>query len=599
MLSISRVREQLPGFRSFSCMVVGSFLCLPVAAFAQGTTPPASINTSASTLALVPMPREIHQGAVLSLEHGIGISSADKQSDDRFAAEDLASTLKDRGIDARADKKGRIEIILLRLDTKKAAAILARAHISFDPAMHDEGYVLVTDGNTMYDIAATGAGIYYGAQTIKQLVVGREANATLHGAAVRDWPAMKYRGLDDDLSRGPVPTLAFQKHQVRVLSEYKVNLYSPYFENTLTYASNPLAALPGGAMTLSDVEELVRYARQYHVTIIPEQEAFGHLHHVLTFDTYSELAETPHGAVLAPGQPGSLPLIRQWFTEIVSMFPGPFIHIGADETVDLGKGQTKARVDQEGLGAVYIDFLKQIYTELAPLHKKLLFWGDIAMNSPELVKTLPKDMIAIAWVYSPQPDGYDKWLLPYLNAGMETWVAPGINNWRRVYPDFNAGLDNIQKFVSDGQRRRGPVQYGLVRRAVRRSRRLAAGDEQHSAVSGSLRPGLSRRFHRQDQPGTTGNDGGADSTGECRTGCRQPPPVLGRSMERGRATDFRQTIAGRAYPAIACRASHHPDRSGTQRGHLARTGCAGCNGDGSSTNGFSRLQVRGRARNRR
>ena len=451
MLSISRVRKHLPGFRTFSCTVVVSFLCMPTVSFAQSTTSPASISASASNLALVPMPREIHEGAVLSLDHGIGISADGKEPEDKFAADDLAAALKKRGIDARADKKGHVRVILLRQDAKKAAGILAHAHLSFDPAMHDEGYVLVTDGNTLYDIAATGAGIYYGAQTIKQLVVGRGTNAVLHGVVLRDWPAMKYRGLDDDLSRGPVPTLSFQKHQIRVLSEYKVNLYSPYFENTLRYA-NPLAAPPDGAMTRSDVEELVKYAQQYHITIIPEQEAFGHLHHVLTFDTYSALAETPHGDVLAPGQPGSLPLIRQWFTEIVAMFPGPFIHIGADETVDLGKGQTKDRVEKEGLGAVYIDFLKQIYTELAPLHKKILFWGDIAMHSPELVKTLPKDMIAIAWVYNPQPDGYDKWVLPFINAGMETWVAPGVNNWRRVYPDFNAGFDNIQKFVADGER---------------------------------------------------------------------------------------------------------------------------------------------------
>jgi hypothetical protein len=342
--------------------------------------------------------------------------------------------------------------VLLRQQTKKAEAILTREHITFDSAMHDEGYVLVTDGNVTYDIAATGAGIYYGAQTIKQLTDGRGADAVLHSVIARDWPAMKYRGLSDDLSRGPVPTLEFQKHQIRVLSEYKVNIYSPYFENTLVYASSPLAALPGAAMTRADVEELVRYANQYHVTIIPEQEAFGHLHRVLMYDIYSQLAESPHGSVLAPGQHASLDLIRQWFTEMASIFPGPFLHIGADETFELGRGQTKARVTQDGLGAVYVDFLKQIHTELTPLDRKLLFWGDIAMDSPKLVKTLPKDMIAVAWEYNPNPDGYDKWLLPYVDAGMETWVAPGINNWRVVYPNFNAGFDNIQRFVSDGQR---------------------------------------------------------------------------------------------------------------------------------------------------
>jgi len=439
-----------------TCLVMSAFLLPQTALLAQDISHSSVAPPDAPKLALIPMPREIREVKDMQLTQGVGILAASNDPEDKFAAEDLVSSLKERGIAAQAGKKGKIKIVLLRQntkqDTKKVADILLRAHIEFDSAMRDEGYVLVTDGDITYDIAATSAGIYYGAQTIKQLVMGSGAHAVLHGVVARDWPAMKYRGLSDDLSRGPVPTLEFQKHQIRVLSEYKVNIYSPYFENTLMYTSNPLPALPGGAMTRADVVELVRYANQYHVTVIPDQEAFGHLHRVLMFDIYSQLAETPHGSVLAPGQPGSLDLIRQWFTEMASIFPGSFLHIGADETFELGRGQTKARVTQEGLSAVYVDFLTQIHSKLSPLHRKLLFWGDIAMDSPKLVKTLPKDMIAVAWEYNPNPSGYDKWLLPYADAGMETWVAPGINNWRVVYPNFNAGLNNIQRFVSDGQR---------------------------------------------------------------------------------------------------------------------------------------------------
>jgi hexosaminidase len=448
---VRHARGNTASFFSF-VLIAGLLAGATQTGHAQSTTPPAPEQAATALPTLIPMPRELHPGAELSLSHGVAVSAADRNPSDRFAAQDLVETLQKRGIAARAGKGAKIKIVLLRTADKKAREVLAKAHLMFDPAMRAEGYALAAEGSTIYDIAASDAGVFYGAQTIKQLIRGTGSNATMTAATIRDWPAMRYRGLSDDLSRGPVPTLAFQKHQVRVLAEYKVNIYSPYFENTLVYASNPLAAAPGGAMSKADVESLVQYAQTYHVEIVPEQEAFGHLHHTLEYDVYSPLAETPHGSVLAPGQAGSLPLIQSWFTEIAKIFPGPFIHIGADETFDLGKGQTKARVAKEGLGAVYIQFLRQIYSVLAPLHKKILFWGDIAMNSPELVKTLPKDMIAVAWVYNPQPDGYDKWLMPYVNAGMETWVAPGINNWRRVYPDFNAGFDNIQKFVADGQR---------------------------------------------------------------------------------------------------------------------------------------------------
>jgi hypothetical protein len=319
--------------------------------------------------------------------------------------------------------------------------------------MHDEGYILICDEGTLYDVAATSAGIFYGVQTIKQLIAGRGKQALLHKVVVRDWPAMKYRGQDDDLSRGPFPTLDYQKKQIRTLASFKINIYSPYFENTLQYASNPLMAPPGGAMSRSDVEELVKYAQPYHIIVIPQQEAFGHLHHTLIYERYVQLSETQHGSVLAPGQPGSLKLISQWFAEVAQMFPGPFIHIGADETDDLGVGQTKEAVTSRGLVPVYVDFVTQIHDSLLPLHKRLLFWGDVAMSSPASVKNMPKDMIAVAWQYSlPEKGNFDKWITPFRDAGLETWVAPSANRGNRIFPDNDNNLKTIQAFVSDGQR---------------------------------------------------------------------------------------------------------------------------------------------------
>ena len=76
---------------------------------------------------------------------------------------------------------------------------------------------------------------------------------------------------------------------------------------------------------------------QYHVTILPEQEAFGHLHHVLKYELYQDAAETPHGHVLAPGQAATLPLIKDWFTQIAA---GVSLALRAHRRRrDLGPGQ--------------------------------------------------------------------------------------------------------------------------------------------------------------------------------------------------------------------------------------------------------------------
>jgi len=54
----------------------------------------------------------------------------------------------------------------------------------------------------------------------------------------------------------------------------------------------------------------VQYAEKYYVTILPEQQAFGHLHHALKYEIYSDLAETPHGHVLTPTKEKSYDFIR-------------------------------------------------------------------------------------------------------------------------------------------------------------------------------------------------------------------------------------------------------------------------------------------------
>jgi hypothetical protein len=155
--------------------------------------------------------------------------------------------------------------------------------------------------------------------------------------------------------------------------------------------------------------------------------------------------------VLAPADPASLPLIKSWFAEIDSLFPSKFVHLGADETFELGMGRTKERVSQEGLGPVYIDFLKQIEGALRYTGKRFLFWGDIAQGSPALVKSLPKDMVAVGWGYGANPR-VETLLRPFLDAGMETWVAPGVSGWSRVYPNNDVALKNIQVMARDGQR---------------------------------------------------------------------------------------------------------------------------------------------------
>jgi hypothetical protein len=405
----------------------------------------------AAQLRLLPAPREARFAGETALPAAIAVSVPGRDAEDQFAARDLEEAARDAGMAAAGESKQAYRVVLLRSGSAEGKAVLASRPIAFDAAMLDEGYVLAIEPHEAFVVASTAPGIFYGVQTLKQLMPLPGGRRVLPTGTVRDWPAMKYRGIDDDLSRGPFPTLEFQKHQIRVFAAFKINVYSPYFEHTLLYPDQPLAAPPGGALTPAEAAELVAFARRYHVTIVPEQEAFGHLHQVLKYDLYQDVAETPHGHVLAPGQPGTLPLIKDWFTQAAAEFPSPFLHIGADETFDLGVGRTRPQVLAKGYGPVYVEFLKQIHDELAPLHRRLLFWGDIGGADPAAVAGLPKDMIAVPWNYG-DTKGFDKMLDPFAKAGIETWVSPGDSNWNEVFPIAEKAFGNIQGFIRDGQR---------------------------------------------------------------------------------------------------------------------------------------------------
>ena len=207
-----------------------------------------------------------------------------------------------------------------------------------------------------------------------------------------------------------------------------------------------------------------------------------------------------------PGQPGTLPLIKDWFTQIARSFLRPSCTSAPTKPGTWARAAPETQVESQGYGPVYVDFLKQIHDELAPLHRRLLFWGDIGGADPDAVAGLPKDMIAVPWNYW-STTGFDKMIEPFAKAGIETWVAPGDANWNEVYPHGEnrplehsglhprrpaAWIHRRHQYRVERRRRR-PLQPGLVRRAVWPGGLVAAGREPHSRLSGRLWPGLPRR----------------------------------------------------------------------------------------------------------
>ncbi len=409
-------------------------------------------------LNLIPAPKEVRlqQGGFRVKPTTRILVEFGHQEEDRIAAETLAEEIQDQsglkvsitGSKEKA-KETRSAIVLARLQDRSVRDFLATKGLTAD-SIGDQGYLLFSDKTHLIVAANTGQGLFYGVQTLRQLLREDDGKLICPAVSIRDWPSMEWRGVQDDISRGPIPTEDYMKRQIRTLAAYKVNLFGLYMEHVFDFASQPLLAPMGAALTPKEINALVDYARKLYVTILPEQQTFGHLHHMLKYEIYSEVAERPHGHVLTPTNQQSYEIIKAMYADLVPLFPGPFLHVGGDETFELGRGQTAQRVAEVGLGRVYLDHMQKVFSILEPYHKQLMFWGDIAIKYPQLLGILPKDMIAVPWDYDPKPS-YASIIKPYRDAGLRVVVAPGAQTWNQLWPDLDAGYINIRNFVRDGQ----------------------------------------------------------------------------------------------------------------------------------------------------
>jgi N-acetyl-beta-hexosaminidase len=130
--------------------------------------------------------------------------------------------------------------------------------------------------------------------------------------AISDWPALRYRGLSVDISRGPILTEARMEELIRTAAEFKLNILSFYMEHVFPYRHTPLLAPAGGEFPPDLAQRLSAYARRHHIELVPQQQTFGHLHHMLKFERYAELAEVLHGFVITPESAGTY----EWILEV-------------------------------------------------------------------------------------------------------------------------------------------------------------------------------------------------------------------------------------------------------------------------------------------
>ena len=171
-----------------------------------------------SPLALVPAPKEVQ---LREGEFRVGRKTKifvqlGHQSEDRIAAETLAEEVADQsglkldilGMKAAGKAEGGA-IVLARLQDSRVRRFLARQGLKADEFVGEQGYLLFSDKSHLIVAANTGQGLFYGVQTLRQLLRPQGKDVLCPAVSIRDWPNLE-KAVQDDVKRGPRPEIAKQ-----------------------------------------------------------------------------------------------------------------------------------------------------------------------------------------------------------------------------------------------------------------------------------------------------------------------------------------------------------------------------------------------------
>ncbi|MHC4394870.1 MAG: beta-N-acetylhexosaminidase [Planctomycetota bacterium] len=292
-----------------------------------------------------------------------------------------------------------------------------------------EGYDLKVLKNSIFINAASPAGVFYGCQTLRQLlpraIESKEKVAgvgwNIEQVEIEDKPRYVWRGMHLDVSRYFFEK-EFVKKYIDLLAYHKFNVLHmhltddqgwrieikkhPKLTEIGAWREGKDGERYGGFYTQKGIAEIIEYAAGRFVTIVPEVEMPGHS--VAALAAYPELSCTGgpfkvetkwgiHKDVFCAGNDATFELLQDVLGEVADLFSSEYIHIGGDECPkDRWKACSKcqARIKAEGLKdehELQSYFIKRISKFLTAKNKKLIGWDEILEGG------LAKNAAVMSW----------------------------------------------------------------------------------------------------------------------------------------------------------------------------------------------------------
>jgi hexosaminidase len=294
-----------------------------------------------------------------------------------------------------------------------AAAGHIQLRLAADAGTGDEGYTLTITDAVVTLSAVRPAGLHFGAQTIRQLLPAAiEQKSAQPGpwalatGSIRDRPRFVWRGAMLDVARWFFGVDVIKRY-IDLFSYYKINRLHLHLSDdqgwriaidawprlTSVGGMTQAGGGAGGFFTKAQYADLVAYAQRRHMMIVPEIDMPGHINAALT--AYPELtcngvAPPPYTGIgvgfssLCVGTPATDRFVREVLGELAAMTPGPYLHIGGDETMatsaaDYARFVSAAEVIVKGLGKQMIGWDEIVKTGSLDPTSVAQHWQDVTL----------------------------------------------------------------------------------------------------------------------------------------------------------------------------------------------------------------------------
>lgn len=368
--------------------------------------------TTPYTNALIPLPNRILSSQTTSFSINSDTKITYTQTELQFNAESLKALIK--------DKMG-LELEIISSNKKNNSSNLIKLNLN-DKFKNSQEYSLQIEENRISIEGKTKSAIMYGIMTLRQILIGDICNTNkkqIASLVIEDKPRFAYRSLMLDPARNFLPISDIKKY-IDIMAQYKYNVLQLHLTDDqgwrIEIKKYPKLTKGQPHYTQEDLKDLINYAQDRNIEIVPELDIPGHTVAVLA--AYPELGCTPSDTVqkiigktenlmLCASNQQVYEMYQNIIQEVASIFSSPYIHLGGDEA-NIEKNWAKCDFCKATMkknhytkpSQLMIPFFKKILGSVRKTGKKPILWCELDNIYPpanDYLFPYDKDVTLVTW----------------------------------------------------------------------------------------------------------------------------------------------------------------------------------------------------------